>query len=101
MQRVPYPWRASSWPPRTTHDHPFINRPDIEAVILATLTTLHTEVALAAIAARPHGACQTPLAASLDDAHQMIAATERQGVVSMRDERRATRWNVGKTGPGL
>ena len=48
--------------------------PDVEAVIIATPTHLHKEIALAAIAADKHVYCEAPLASSIEDAKAIAIA---------------------------
>ena len=47
---------------------------DVEAVIIATPTHLHKEIALAAIAADKHVYCEAPLASSVEDAKAIAIA---------------------------
>jgi phthalate 4,5-cis-dihydrodiol dehydrogenase len=54
--------------------------PDVDVVYIATPTHLHTQHVLAATAARKHVIVEKPLAISLDDADQMIAAVDKAGV---------------------
>jgi phthalate 4,5-cis-dihydrodiol dehydrogenase len=54
--------------------------PHVDAVYIATPTHLHTQHVLAATAARKHVIVEKPLAISLDDADQMIAAVDKAGV---------------------
>jgi 1,5-anhydro-D-fructose reductase (1,5-anhydro-D-mannitol-forming) len=54
---------------------------DIQAVYVSTTNDRHHADVLAAAAARRHVLCEKPLAASLDDAEEMIAACARAGVV--------------------
>jgi predicted dehydrogenase len=48
--------------------------PDVEAVIVATPSHLHKEIALAAIAAGKHVYCEAPLASSMDEAKAIALA---------------------------
>ncbi len=59
---------------------------DIDAVLIATPNDLHHEICLAAAAAGKHVLCEKPLALSLAQADEMIAACERAGVVLMYAE---------------
>jgi len=56
------------------------NDTDVDAVYIATPTHLHTQHVLTATAARKHVIVEKPLAISLDDADQMIAAVDKAGV---------------------
>lgn len=48
--------------------------PDVEAVVIATPTHLHKEIALAAIQADKHVYCEAPIASSLDEAKAIALA---------------------------
>ena len=48
--------------------------PDVEAVIIATPSHLHKEIALAAIVADKHVYCEAPLASSIDEAKAIAVA---------------------------
>ena len=48
--------------------------PDVEAVVIATPSHLHKEIALAAIAADKHVYCEAPLASSIDEAKAIALA---------------------------
>ena len=54
--------------------------PEVDAVYIATPTHLHTQHVLAAAARNKHVIVEKPLAISLDDADQMIAAVDKAGV---------------------
>jgi phthalate 4,5-cis-dihydrodiol dehydrogenase len=54
--------------------------PDVDAVYIATPTHLHTPHVLIAAGAGKHVIVEKPLAISLDDADQMIAAVDKAGV---------------------
>lgn len=58
----------------------------VDAVLIATPNDLHYELCLAAAAAGKHVLCEKPLALSLAQADEMIAACERAGVVLMYAE---------------
>ena len=60
-----------------------VKDPEIQAVVVSVPTTLHAEVALAAIDAGKHVLCEMPLAASLKQADEIIAAAKRKGVYLM------------------
>ena len=53
-----------------------IERTDVEAVVVATPTHLHREIAVAALQAGKHVYCEAPLAASLDDARAIARAAK-------------------------
>ena len=54
-----------------------ISHPEIDLVDLATPNNIHAEHAIAALEAGKHVACEKPLAGTLDDARQMVAAAGR------------------------
>jgi len=54
---------------------------DIDAVYISTTNELHKPQTLAAAAAGKHVLCEKPLAMSLSDAREMVAATAASGVV--------------------
>ena len=58
-----------------------IDRPDVEAVVVATPSHLHREIAVAALAAGKHVYCEAPLAASLDDARAIARAAKQSRAV--------------------
>src|SRR5262249_35133026 len=51
-----------------------LESPDVEAVIVATPTYQHKEIALAALQAGKHLYCEAPLAASVEDARAIALA---------------------------
>ncbi len=51
-----------------------LDSPDVEAVVIATPTHQHKEIALAAIAAGKHVYCEAPLAGSVEDAKAIAIA---------------------------
>ena len=53
-----------------------LDNKDIKAVIIATPTYLHKEVALAAIKAGKHVYCEAPLAGSIEDAREIALAAK-------------------------
>jgi len=55
--------------------------PRIDAVYISTTNELHKAQALAAAAARKHVLCEKPLALTLADAREMVAACKQAGVV--------------------
>ncbi|MEZ3159192.1 Gfo/Idh/MocA family oxidoreductase [Microbacterium sp. BWT-B31] len=54
---------------------------DIDAVYVSSHNDLHHSQAIAAIAAGKHVLCEKPLALSIDDAENMVAAADEAGVV--------------------
>lgn len=55
-------------------------RPDIDTVVIATPHHLHTSIALAAAAARKHILLEKPMAPTLAECDQIIAAVRQAGV---------------------
>jgi len=54
--------------------------PRVEAVIIATPTAYHHDIAVAAAGAGKHIFCEKPMSMSSDECHSMIAATDRAQV---------------------
>jgi predicted dehydrogenase len=52
---------------------------DVEAIVVATPTTTHHELALAALEAGKHVLCEKPLASTVAQCDELIAAAERAG----------------------
>jgi 1,5-anhydro-D-fructose reductase (1,5-anhydro-D-mannitol-forming) len=55
--------------------------PAVDAVYISTTNELHKAQTLAAAAAGKHVLCEKPLALTLEDAREMVAACDRAGVV--------------------
>ncbi len=55
--------------------------PNVDAVYISTTNELHKSQTLAAAAAGKHVLCEKPLALTLDDALEMVAACDKAGVV--------------------
>ena len=60
-----------------------VRDPEVDAVVVAVPTPLHVKATLAAIEAGKHVLCEMPLAASLEEADEMIGAANKQGVFLM------------------
>src|SRR5690348_5382791 len=71
------------WEGYETDYHKLVARPDIGLVDVATPGDTHKDVVLAALAAGKHVLCEKPLANSLDEAREMLAAANKAGVVAM------------------
>ena len=56
-----------------------LDNKDVQAVIIATPTHLHREIAVAALQAGKHVLCEKPMAASLEECDAMIAAATASG----------------------
>jgi predicted dehydrogenase len=69
--------------PHATTDYRDLLGDDVDAVIITTPPVLHRQMTLDALAAGKHVLCEKPLAATLDEAREMLAAAERAGVVHM------------------
>jgi predicted dehydrogenase len=65
------------WQHQTTHFKEVLKDPEIELVDLATPNHVHAELALAALAAGKHVACEKPLAGTLKDARRMMEAARK------------------------
>ena len=57
-----------------------IARDDVEAVIVSTPPSLHTEMTIAALNAGKHVLCEKPLARNLDECRQMLDAANKSGM---------------------
>jgi predicted dehydrogenase len=71
------------WEGYETDYRTLVARDDIGLVDVATPGDTHHDVVLAALAAGKHVLCEKPLANSLDEAREMLAAAKRAGVVAM------------------
>ncbi len=58
-----------------------LESPDVEAVVIATPTHLHKEIALAAIQAGKHVYCEAPLAVTVEDSKAIALAGKDSGKV--------------------
>src|SRR3972149_6998380 len=65
--------------------HDLLADPDIEAVAVATPDFAHTEAVLAALQAGKHVLVEKPLAMTVDDCKQILAARDANGVKLMVD----------------
>jgi predicted dehydrogenase len=68
------------WQETATDWREVIRRPDIDVVDIATPTSLHCEMAVAAAEAGKHVFCEKPLALTRSDAEAMLEAVRRAGV---------------------
>ena len=77
--------RAAAGAPKasaTTEWRRLVDSPDVDAIVVATPTPAHREIAVAALAAGKHVYCEAPLAASVEDARAIAtAASGAQGLV--------------------
>jgi predicted dehydrogenase len=58
-----------------------LQRPEVDAVVIATPTFTHAELACAATSAGKHVFCEKPMALTLGECDAMIAAAEDAGVI--------------------
>ena len=63
--------------------HDLLNQPDIDAVVILTPHHLHAPITIAAAEAGKHILVEKPIAVSLEEANQMIRATNKAGVFLM------------------
>jgi len=71
------------WEGYETDYRALVARDDIGLVDVSTPGSTHRDVVMAALAAGKHILCEKPLANSLDDAREMLAAAKQAGVVAM------------------
>ncbi len=73
---------ATSWTCEVADSlHDLLERPDIDAVLIATPTDTHAELALQAIQAGKHVFVEKPVATRISDAHEMRRAADQAGVI--------------------
>ena len=60
-----------------------VNRPDIDVVDICTPNNLHAEIAIEAARAGKHIICEKPLARTVQEARDMVAAVKKHGVINM------------------
>jgi predicted dehydrogenase len=65
------------WKNTTTDWKAAVNNPDVALVDIGTPNNMHREMAIAALEAGKHVACEKPLAGTLDEARQMRDAARR------------------------
>jgi predicted dehydrogenase len=70
------------WQSYETDWRKLIARDDIGVVDVSTPGDTHAEIAIAAAEAGKHVYCEKPLANTLDEARQMVAAVEKAGVIN-------------------
>lgn len=78
-------WAASHLPDVRLHTDPeeVFASPDIDAVIIATITATHGPLTLRAIETGKHVLLEKPIALDVDDARPVVAAAESAGVKVM------------------
>jgi len=73
----PFVKRAAEWAPKATGTQDYkqvLDNKDVQAVIIATPTHLHKEIALAAIQSGKHVYLESPMASTIDDAKAIATA---------------------------
>src|SRR6266540_1651306 len=73
----PFLTRAAATAPKAetaTDWRRLLESPTVDAIVIATPTPNHREIALAALQARKHVYCEAPIAASVEDARAIAAA---------------------------
>src|SRR5579883_1508521 len=76
--RVQFGWQKAS-----TDWKEVVNNPDIDIVDINTPNDSHAEIAIAAARAGKHVLCEKPLALTVKQAEQMVAAAKKAGIVNM------------------
>lgn len=71
------------WESTETDYHQLVNRSDIGLVDVSTPGYLHKDVVIAALQAGKHVLCEKPLANSLEEAAEMLAAARQAGTITM------------------
>ncbi len=72
------------WDEYTTDWHELVQRDDIDLVDICTPGDSHAEIAVAALAAGKHVLCEKPLANTVAEAGEMVAAAERAQLSGVR-----------------
>lgn len=75
--------RQLGWESVETDYHKLMQRDDIGLVDVSTPGYLHRDVVLAALGAGKHVLCEKPLANTLDEAAEMLAAARAAGTITM------------------
>jgi len=71
------------WEQYATDWKQVVEREDIDAVLIASTTSFHKEIAIAAANAGKHVLCEKPLGMNAEEARQMLEAAEKSGIVHM------------------
>ncbi|MEV0895186.1 Gfo/Idh/MocA family oxidoreductase [Actinoplanes sp. NPDC049802] len=72
------------WDEHTTDWRALVARDDIDLIDVCTPGDSHAEIAIAALAAGKHVLCEKPLANTIDEARQMVAAADRAAASGVR-----------------
>lgn len=75
--------KTLGWEGYETDYHALIARPDIQLIDVSTPGDTHKEVVLAALAAGKHVICEKPLANTLDEAREMLAAARASDAIAV------------------
>ena len=76
----------------TTNYQEILNNPDISTVSIATPDHTHTQLVLDALKAGKHVLVEKPLATTVDECKQILAARDATGVILMVDFH--NHWNI-------
>jgi predicted dehydrogenase len=71
--------RVWGWKHSSTDWKATVACPEVDLVDVVTPNNMHAEVALAALRAGKHVACEKPIARTIDEARQMVAAAKEAG----------------------
>ncbi|WP_337177626.1 Gfo/Idh/MocA family oxidoreductase [Paludisphaera sp.] len=71
--------RVWGWKHSSTDWKATVACPEVDLVDVVTPNNMHAEVALAALAAGKHVACEKPIARTIDEARKMVAAAKDSG----------------------
>ena len=63
--------------------HMILDRPDVDAVVVATPTSLHAQVVREALQAGKHVLCEKPLTSESRDAWELVSLSEQKGLILM------------------
>ncbi len=75
--------RTLGWEEYETDYHALVGRPDIQLIDVSTPGDTHKDVVLAALAAGKHVICEKPLANSLEEAREMLAAARASDAIAV------------------
>ncbi len=75
--------RQLGWESYVTDYHDLLTRDDIQLIDVASPGFMHKEIVVAALEAGKHVLCEKPLANTLDEAQEMLAAARKAGTITM------------------
>ena len=58
-----------------------VDRPDVQAVLVASPASTHADIVIAAAAAGKHVLCEKPLALTIAQTRDVLSAVERAGII--------------------